>query len=188
MEKEKNNYPTQVYYPHSVKPKRIGKDEAMWLSDIMYDNMFNGIDESKTKPIPEDERAYREAKMKSFHDYRYALNNKSIPEIYRNSPSPNGMEPIENNQRAQMEVEQDIDYFRYINNMHGDKTQEARDQMYDEYQQMMSKDKYIFEQEVYEAKAESYQSVQENEDVLREFDDVRAEAESNELDSDLDLE
>lgn len=100
MEKQKQKTPIQVYYHSKDKPKRKGKDEAMWLSDIAFDN---------ADKIPPDERAYREAKMKSFYEYRHAMNNKPIPEKYRNEPPPNGMQPIENNQRAQMELEQDID-------------------------------------------------------------------------------
>jgi len=156
-----------------AKPKRKGKGEAMWLSDIAY---------LRQDQIPEDERAYREAKMKSFYEYRHALNNKPIPEKYRNEAPPNGMQPIENNQKAQMEVEQDIDHYRYIQDMHGHLTKEERDKMYDEYLQITAGDKYFFEQEVYEAKAESYESTQENEDALREFDEIRGEEEGRDGD------
>lgn len=185
MEKEKNNYPEQIYYPYSLKPKRIGKDEAMSFSDIMEDPKLKAINENFDKPMAPDEIAYRLAKMKSFFGYQHAINNKPIPEKYRNEPSPNGMKPIQDNQMAQREVETDIDFYRYINDMFGYRTQEERDQLYDEYQQMMAEDKYIFEQEIYQAKAEDLQNTYENqrdEDILNEFVVIRHEAEGIEID------
>jgi hypothetical protein len=174
MEKEKQNIPIQTYYSIQDRPKKKEdeKDEAMWLSDIIYDEM---------EKVPKEERAYREAKMKSFYEYQHAMRNKPIPEQFRNEPSPHAAYPIENNQRAQMEVENDIDYYRYLQDMHFDKSAEERDQMYDEYLQIAGEDKYFFEQEVYEAKAESYEKIQENEDVLREFDEIRGEEEGRDL-------
>jgi hypothetical protein len=176
MEKEKQNIPIQTYYSIQDKPKKKKeqKDESMQLSDIIYDEM---------EKVPKEERAYREAKMKSFYEYQHAMRNKPIPEQYRNEPSKNGMEAIKNNQRAQMEVEQDIDYYRFLLDMHGDKSPQQIDELYDEYQQMVAEEKYTFEVEIPEDKSEDYEATHYNsEDLLQDFEDIRGEDEGREAD------